>query len=280
MAPALTRAGGAARRGRPRRRHRRQARRAPRRHPAAPGLLLLRLRRRGPAARHPTRAAQGDLPGVWTNTLLRPPRPRRGRWRTPYAAASGRSSGIDARATCGWCCRAFRYRAVMDDGVVENEMCPVFVGRAPPTPYVPTPTRSRTRRWEPWPEFREAVLDGSRDVSSWCREQVAELPADLLGCGGTSSRGAAAGGALTPRFVCSAEREKPQQTADEPVSRRRRGAGGRPRTGPVPRPPRIVPWLAGGQRRHGPDGWLRRRRTAPRRLGGRLRGRRTRPVAG
>ena len=42
------RAGGAARRGRPGRRHHAQGGRAPRRHPAAPGLLLLPLRR--PAA--------------------------------------------------------------------------------------------------------------------------------------------------------------------------------------------------------------------------------------
>ena len=35
-------------------------------------------------------------------------------------------------------------------------------------------------RWEPWAPFRAAVLDGSRTVSVWCREQVAQLPADPL----------------------------------------------------------------------------------------------------
>jgi isopentenyl-diphosphate delta-isomerase len=72
----------------------------------------------------------------------------------------------------------FRYRAVMD-GVVENEMCPVFVAttydavRADPLEVAET-------AWEPWAEFRAGVLDGSRDVSQWCREQVAQLPADPL----------------------------------------------------------------------------------------------------
>jgi isopentenyl-diphosphate delta-isomerase len=80
----------------------------------------------------------------------------------------------------------FRYRAVMDSGVVENEMCPVYVAT-----YVATsaddvradPDEVEEHRWEPWPEFRESVLAG-RDVSSWCREQVAELPADLLAAPG------------------------------------------------------------------------------------------------
>lgn len=72
----------------------------------------------------------------------------------------------------------FRYRAVLD-GVVENEMCPVFVAtttddvRADPAEVAET-------RWESWSGFRSGVLDGSRDVSHWCREQVSQLPADPL----------------------------------------------------------------------------------------------------
>ena len=65
----------------------------------------------------------------------------------------------------------------MDTGVLENEICPVFV--ATTTDDVRAdPDEVEEQRWEPWPEFRESVLAG-RDVSSWCREQVAELPADL-----------------------------------------------------------------------------------------------------
>ena len=30
--------------------------------------------------------------------------------------------------------------------------------------------------WVDWPSFRAGVLDGTRDVSVWCREQVAALP--------------------------------------------------------------------------------------------------------
>jgi isopentenyl-diphosphate delta-isomerase len=68
----------------------------------------------------------------------------------------------------------FRYRAEQD-GVVENEMCPVFVGTAVGV-VAPDPEEVAAAVWEPWPAFRAAVLDGSREVSSWCREQVAQLP--------------------------------------------------------------------------------------------------------
>jgi isopentenyl-diphosphate Delta-isomerase len=71
---------------------------------------------------------------------------------------------------------AFRYRAEQD-GVVENEMCPVFVGSAHGTPD-PDPAEVDTTRWEEWADFRAGVLDGTRPVSLWCREQVAALPED------------------------------------------------------------------------------------------------------
>lgn len=70
----------------------------------------------------------------------------------------------------------FRYRAEQD-GVVENEMCPVFVGSASGG-VSPDPDEVGEARWEPWQPFRAAVLDGTRAVSVWCREQIAELPAD------------------------------------------------------------------------------------------------------
>ena len=73
---------------------------------------------------------------------------------------------------------AFRYRAEQD-GVVENEMCPVFTGRVR-GPVDPEPSEVDTTQWEPWADFRAGVLDGTRAVSVWCREQVLQLPADPL----------------------------------------------------------------------------------------------------
>jgi isopentenyl-diphosphate delta-isomerase len=70
----------------------------------------------------------------------------------------------------------FRYRAVMSDGTVENEVCPVYRatpsdGREPR----PDPSEVDEAWWEPWPEFTTAVGGGGLAVSPWCLEQVAEL---------------------------------------------------------------------------------------------------------
>jgi isopentenyl-diphosphate delta-isomerase len=73
----------------------------------------------------------------------------------------------------------FRYRAVMSDGVTENEMCPVFVATTA-DPVHPDPDEVAGATWEPWSSFRAGVLDGTREVSSWCAEQVTALPPDPL----------------------------------------------------------------------------------------------------
>ena len=73
----------------------------------------------------------------------------------------------------------FRYRAVMPDGTVEHEMCPVFVATTS-DPIDPDPDEVAAAVWEPWVDFRRRVLDGSRPISPWCREQVDQLPAEPL----------------------------------------------------------------------------------------------------
>jgi len=114
------------------------------------------------------------FPGVWTNSCCGHPGPDE-----PLDDAVRRrveqelgTNVTDLRLVLP----RFRYRAEQD-GVVENEMCPVFVGTAS-GPVSPDPAEVGEVRWEPWGLFRDAVLDGSRTVSVWCREQVAQLPAD------------------------------------------------------------------------------------------------------
>ncbi|WP_030475475.1 isopentenyl-diphosphate Delta-isomerase [Lentzea albidocapillata] len=68
---------------------------------------------------------------------------------------------------------AFRYRAEMD-GVVENEMCPVFRVLSDDEP-VPNPDEVDSTERVPWSEFASSVLDGTRAISPWSRLQVAAL---------------------------------------------------------------------------------------------------------
>lgn len=112
-------------------------------------------------------------PGAWTNSVCGHPAPRE-----PMEDAVRRrvldEVGVGAEDV-RLMLPAFRYRAVMPNGVVENEMCPVYVATATGR-LSPDPAEVDDVAWVDWHEFRAAVLDGSREISPWCREQVALLP--------------------------------------------------------------------------------------------------------
>ena len=128
-------------------------------------------------------------PGAWTNSVCGHPGPGE-----DIAAAVRRRArdelGIHV-ADVRLVLPTFRYRAVMPDGVVENEMCPVFVARTADA-VRPDPDEVDSFEWVDWADFRATVLDGTRDVSPWCVEQVQALPADPVTAAGQS------GSALPP----------------------------------------------------------------------------------
>jgi isopentenyl-diphosphate delta-isomerase len=76
----------------------------------------------------------------------------------------------------------FAYRAVMDNGIVENEICPVYRVIVS-SQVVPNPDEVGEVRWLPWKEFADGVMSGLLAISPWCRQQVphlVELGADPL----------------------------------------------------------------------------------------------------
>ena len=75
----------------------------------------------------------------------------------------------------------FRYRAVMDDGTVENEICPVYVATChTPETLAPDPDEVDDYVWEDWTKFRGDVLEGRRAVSPWCVAQLHAMPANAV----------------------------------------------------------------------------------------------------
>ncbi|MBS4753985.1 isopentenyl-diphosphate Delta-isomerase [Nocardioides sp. zg-ZUI104] len=116
-------------------------------------------------------------PGVWTNSCCGHPAPGE----SPLEAVVRRTRqelGIELEHL-SVVLPDFRYRAVMEDGTVEHEVCPVHVAvLADPATLAPDPAEVAEHAWVDWPSFRADVLAGSRDVSPWCRLQVEALPAD------------------------------------------------------------------------------------------------------
>ncbi|MET8755893.1 isopentenyl-diphosphate Delta-isomerase [Streptomyces sp. NPDC004667] len=64
-----------------------------------------------------------------------------------------------------------RYRAVMDNGVVENEIGPVLRAALATAP-TPNPEEVAETRWVSWERFAADVLDGTQDISPWSRRTV------------------------------------------------------------------------------------------------------------
>ncbi len=111
------------------------------------------------------------FPGVWTNTCCGHPLPGE-----DMAEAVVRRLSDELGLKCSdpeLLLPGFRYRAEMD-GVVENEMCPVFRVLCDDEP-TPNPDEVDSTERVPWQEFAAGVLDGTRVVSAWSRLQVAEL---------------------------------------------------------------------------------------------------------
>jgi isopentenyl-diphosphate Delta-isomerase len=121
-----------------------------------------------------TRRAAGKRtwPGVWTNTCCGHPAPDE-----PIEDSVRRrlrdELGLTAYAV-DLVLPTFRYRAVMPDGTVENEICPVFRVRCAGEP-VPAPAEVDAVQWVGWRSFAADVLSGAFVVSPWCELQVAEL---------------------------------------------------------------------------------------------------------
>jgi isopentenyl-diphosphate delta-isomerase len=115
--------------------------------------------------------------GVWTNSCCGHPAPGEDLTEAVRRRV-GQELGLDLEDV-RLALPAFRYRAVMADGTVENEMCPVFVATTTDRERL-DPDEVEDAEWVPWSEFRAQVLAGTCDVSPWCVEQVAALPADPL----------------------------------------------------------------------------------------------------
>ncbi|GAA0518403.1 isopentenyl-diphosphate Delta-isomerase [Saccharopolyspora subtropica] len=111
-------------------------------------------------------------PGVWTNTCCGHPAPGED-MRAAITRRLGEELGLTVHAL-ELALPGFQYRAVMDNGVVENEKCPVFAAFTDATPQ-PNPDEVAETRWVDWKEFSAEVLAGSAEVSPWCALQVRQL---------------------------------------------------------------------------------------------------------
>jgi isopentenyl-diphosphate delta-isomerase len=111
-------------------------------------------------------------PGVWTNTCCGHPLP-----------GESVADGVRRRLRQELGIRAvelvlvlprFRYQARMANGVLENEVCPVYAAYSDAAPE-PDPAEVAETRWVGWDQFCDEVAAGRQSISPWCAMQLAEL---------------------------------------------------------------------------------------------------------
>lgn len=130
-------------------------------------------------------------PGVWTNSFCGHPRPGES-----FAEAITRHArhelGIeigDVRSLLP----DFAYRAVDASGVVENEVCPVFVA-APATPVIPNPDEVMEYAWARPADVWTVAQHTPWLLSPWFVEQIAAIGSvEALLDDGVSGHGGGAG---------------------------------------------------------------------------------------
>ena len=131
--------------------------------------------------------SKSTFPGLWTNTVCGHPAPAE-----VIETAVRRRAHDELGLQLGevrLVLPDFRYVATMN-GIRENEMCPVMVS-SPLGDVTVNPAEVESVEWCPWEQFATEVLDGSRQVSLWCRMQVESLR--RLGPGPSSWHDADAG---------------------------------------------------------------------------------------
>jgi len=128
----------------------------------AAGRLLLQQRA----------AAKATWPLVWSNSCCGHPAPAE----STLAAARRRiAEELGTPAADLWVALpSYRYRAELD-GIVENEICPVVVGRIDPAALALDPEEVGAVRWVDWDAFLAEIARGDAPYSPWCREEATLL---------------------------------------------------------------------------------------------------------
>jgi len=122
-----------------------------------------------------TRRARGKKvwPGVWSNTVCGHPAPGES-----FEAAIERRLDYELGMSVGAIdvvLPRHRYRAPAFRGIVEHELCPVFVASAQGSPR-PNPAEVEDWRWVAWADFVHAAQSDAVDAYSWwCKNQLREL---------------------------------------------------------------------------------------------------------
>ncbi|HEU5005158.1 MAG TPA: isopentenyl-diphosphate Delta-isomerase [Candidatus Saccharimonadales bacterium] len=112
-------------------------------------------------------------PGVWTNSVCGHPAPNEDikaaiRRRAQYEL--GLPDVKDLRPIL----ENYRYKTPPYNGIIENEICPVFVGAVDSEP-APNPDEVEAYKWASWDEVDSLIAKDPEAYSYWFKDQLKQL---------------------------------------------------------------------------------------------------------
>jgi len=114
-------------------------------------------------------------PGVWSNSCCGHPRPGEAYIEAARRRLAEELGITDVELKPG--IPSFRYRAELD-GVVENEICPVFLGYSSQEP-IPNSQEVAEVSWIDWEEFIARIKADPSSISPWCYDEALELAGSI-----------------------------------------------------------------------------------------------------
>jgi isopentenyl-diphosphate delta-isomerase len=113
-------------------------------------------------------------PGVWTNSVCGHPAPGES-----FEAAIQRRAQYELGLTLAniqLILPHYRYQTPPFNGIIENEICPVFTATATSEPQ-PNPGEVEEYTWTPWPDYAAALTREPDKYSYWAKDQYPQLMA-------------------------------------------------------------------------------------------------------
>jgi isopentenyl-diphosphate delta-isomerase type 1 len=124
--------------------------------------------------------SKATWPGVWTNSCCGHPRPGEA---GEIAVRRRLADELGAEAAeLVLALPDFGYRAVDASGIVENEACPVWIGRLA-GPLRPNPEEVCATAWVAWEDLVQLADTAPALISPWCALQVPLLDAQVRKAG-------------------------------------------------------------------------------------------------
>lgn len=109
-------------------------------------------------------------PGVWTNSVCGHPAPGE-KLEDAVKRRLAFELGINEVDSIEMIVPDYRYTTPPFNGIIENELCPIFVARVK-SDLKPNPEEVDNYEWLPWAEVKQRIASNPDEFSYWLKDQV------------------------------------------------------------------------------------------------------------